>query len=656
MRRLFQRPRPVEPAVSDSERLLFGGALRYDMGWSKHEYAVLEQSGLSMARTAPRLVGGTVRLAWRADRSALLTMVLSEIFQGVAHAVALLATNAVLKSLFGGGDTVARVHAALPAMVVATLIAMTSAVLASLSTASTGRLEPKVERLATEEYLRHAERVELEAVEDGAFRKLLDSAQFGAQSSRRMISATVASLNGVFSLTAAASVLSVLHPVLLPLLLLIAAPRGWGALQVAQRRYASAMAWIEHERAARVISLSITGRSGAQETRVHGVGKFLLRHFGQMAETAEAEQTRLAKERAGTELLAAALSGAAALLAYTVLGWLLLSGRMSMAVAGTAVLAVRTGSANLGTLVGSVNRLHEESLYVRDLDRYNLEAAARAIPTGGLTVPEHPARIDFEHVTYCYPDRDQPALDDITLTIPAGTVVALVGENGSGKSTLVKLLAGLHMPQAGRIQWDGVDLRQANRDQVFARVALLDQAFEKWPFTAETNLAIGKPEQPADPERLAAAAAFSGADAVIEGLPHGMQTLLALQFRGGSELSGGQWQKIGLSRTRYRDASVIIVDEPTSALDPEAEIACFEKIRHLRSPATSVVLVTHRMAAVQHADLIYVLHDGRLVEQGTHQELLAIEGGRYYRMFQSQADQYIPANGPVPRQTAAPGA
>ncbi|MFC5030983.1 MULTISPECIES: ATP-binding cassette domain-containing protein [Streptomyces] len=284
-----------------------------------------------------------------------------------------------------------------------------------------------------------------------------------------------------------------------------------------------------------------------------------------------------------------------------------------------------------------------------------MEATARAIPVGGVPVPGHPAEIRFEHVTYHYPDRERPALDDISLTLSAGTVVALVGTNGSGKSTLVKLLAGLHKAQAGRILWDKVDLAEADRDQVFSHIALLDQSFARWPFTAETNLAIGKPARVPEPEQLAAAAAFSGADAVINALPHGMKTLLALQFRGGSELSGGQWQTIGLSRTRYRDASLIIVDEPTSALDPEAEIACFEKIRRLRSPTTTVVLVTHRMAAVQHADLIYVLHEGLLVEQGTHQELLADKAGRYHRMFQSQADQYISGtDGTVPGQQNHP--
>ncbi|NEA56620.1 ABC transporter ATP-binding protein [Streptomyces sp. SID13666] len=619
------------------------------MGWNRHEGAVLKLSPWSMARSAPQLVGSTVRLAWRADRPALLTVTVCEIGQAIAHAIGLLVTNSILGALFGGGDTVARLHSALPALIAATVIAVLSALLASLSTAATGRLEPRVERAAIQLYVERAARVELEAVEDGDYRKLLDSAQYGAESARQMIGACVGALNGLFSLIAAASVLTVLHPILLLLLMLICAPRGWGALQVAQRRYVSRMNMIEHERASRLVRGLITDRAAAQEVRAHGVGPFLISHFEQMAQTAETEQTRLAKDKAGTELLAAALSGVATLLAYAALGWLLLTGRMSMAVAGTAVMAVRTGSATLGALVQAINRLHEESLYVQDLDRHNEEATRRAIPTGGAAVPEHPAEIRLEQVTFGYPDRDAPALQDVSLSIPAGTVVALVGENGSGKSTLVKLISGLHLPDSGRVLWGGIDLAEADRDQIFDKVSLLNQDFQKWPFSAETNLVIGRPGVAADADQLASAAAFAGTDTVIDGLPRGWQTLLARHFRGGSELSGGQWQKVGLSRTHYRRAPLVIVDEPTSALDPAAEIAAFARIRELASPDTAVVLVTHRMAAVQHADHIYVLHEGRLVESGNHSKLLAAEG-RYSRMFQMQADQYAPL---IPAQTAS---
>ncbi|MFE1897131.1 ABC transporter ATP-binding protein [Streptomyces yangpuensis] len=643
--RLLKRPTALQPAVSASERRLFGGPLRYDAGWSNHDYARLEGRLLSTLRSMPRMVAGTLRLAWDTDRPALLTVAASEAGQGVTSAVGLLVLSEVLRTLLGTGSPAERLHAAMPALAAGALVAVLGAVLASRSTAAAGRLEPKIERAAHEQYLKAAVEVELEAIEDGEFRRLLDSAQWGPPSARRTVGACVATLGGVISLVATAGVLTVLHPLLLPMLLLIAAPRGWGAMRVAQRRYLSVITWVEHVRAARLIGQLLISRTSAPEVRVHGVGRYLLGHYRNMAEVAETEATRLARDKAATELLAAALSGTAALVTYGAMVALIVTGRMDLAVAGTAVIAVRTGSASLGALVATTNTLHEESLYVRDLERFVAEAGRRAIPGGGLPLPERLGTVRLEDVRFGYPDRDEPALDGVSLTIEAGTVVALVGENGSGKSTLVKLLAGLHLPDSGSLTWDGVEVRDADREQVFDRVALLTQDFERWPVTARTNIAIGRPgaagaeeavEQAAD---VVAAARYAGADRIVEKLPGGYETLLARVFRGASELSGGQWQKFGLARTRFRDARVIVVDEPTSALDPEAEIAAFDSIRGLAGPQRAVVLVTHRMSGVRFADVIYVLHEGRLVEQGCHEELLAL-GGRYASMFLMQAEQF----------------
>ncbi|MGW2081239.1 ABC transporter ATP-binding protein [Streptomyces sp. NPDC001939] len=638
--KLLRKPKPADAAVSDSEVELFGGPLRYDMGWTDHEYAALDLGLLSAVRSLPRLVGRTLRLAWHADRRALRTVGATEIGQGITAALSLLVVSAVLKEILGAGTAAERLHAALPALGTGAVIAVLGAICASLSTSAAGRLEPKVERAATEQYLDAAVRVELEAVEDGEFRRLIDKAQYGAMSARKMIGVCVAAVNGVFSLIAAAGVLTVLHWALLPMLILIAAPRGWGAMRVAQRRYVSVMNWVEHVRAARLLASLLTSRTAAPEVRVHGVGRFLLRHYRGMAESAEEESTRLARDKAHTELVAAALSGAAAVLTYLAMGALITGGQMELAIAGTAVVAVRSGSASLGALVMNINQLHEESLYVRDLEVFLEEAARRTIPDGGTCLDKDLKSISLDKVTFQYPDRDAPAVDEVSLTIPMGSVVALVGENGSGKSTLVRLLSGLYLPDSGVLRWGEVDVTNADREQVFDQVALLTQDFERWPLTAEANIRAGRPNQPSAPEALEASAAFSGADRVIASLPNGMQTLIARMFRGACELSGGQWQTIGLARSHFRGGTrLIIVDEPTSALDPEAEIAAFEKIRALATPNCAVVLVTHRMSGVRHADAIYVLHQGRLVEHGTHQALLA-RGARYASMYQMQAAQY----------------
>ncbi len=655
MRRFLRRVRMAEPTVSEAEQELFGGPLRYDMGWSHHEHAPLDLTMMSALRSMPALVGAALRMAWRTDRRALSAVALSEIGQGVTAAVGLLAVNAVMHALLGAGTPVQRLHAVLPGLFAAAGTAVVTSVLAGLSTSRAGRLEPLVERIATTQYLAAATSVELEAIEDPDFRRLIDVAQYGAGSARRMIGACVAALNGVISLVATAGVLTVLHPALLPMLMLIAAPRGWGAMRVAQERYVSVMSWVEHVRASRLIGNLLTERTAAQEVRIHAVGPFLLSRYQRMAESAEAEQERLASSKAVTEWVAAAMSGLAMAATYGIMFWLIMSGHMSLAVAGTAVIAVRSGSASLGALVMNINHLHEESLYIRDHSRFLDDAGQRAIPVGGDPVPAQVRQVVLDQVTYRYPDRDTPALERVSLTLPMGSVTAVVGENGSGKSTLMKVLSGLLLPQSGTVRWGDAEVASLDRSQVFDRVALLTQDFQRWPMTAALNIRIGRPAHQAAPEDLQPSVDYAGAGPVIAKLPDGLQSLLARMFRGASELSGGEWQKVGLARTHWRSVtstadSLLIVDEPTSALDPEAEIAAFERIRRLAAPNRAVVLVTHRMSGVRHADHIYVLHQGRLAEHGSHDDLMAARG-RYAAMFDAQAAQYAPAP-PIPRQAS----
>ncbi|MFF2929098.1 ABC transporter ATP-binding protein [Streptomyces mirabilis] len=647
MKRFFGPVKMAEPQVSDAEQELFGGPLRYDMGWSHHEHAGLDLTMMSALRSMPALVGATLRMAWSADRRALLAVAVSEIGQGIAAAVGLLAINAVMHALLAGsGDAAQRLHALLPGLLAAAAIGVVNSALSAWSTSRAGRLEPMVERIATTQYLAAAASVELEAIDDPDFRRLVDVAQYGPGSARRMIGACVAALNGLISLITTASVLAILHPVLLPMLILIAAPRGWGAMRVAQERYVSVMSWIEHVRASRLIGNLLTERSAAQEVRLHAVGAFLLSRYQRMAESAEAEQERLASSKALTEWVASALSGLAMAATYGAMFWLIMDGNMSLAIAGTAVIAVRTGSASLGGLVMNINQLHEESLYVRDHGRFLTQAAQRTIPAGGDAVPERVKEVVLDGVTYRYPDRDTAALEQVSLTLPMGSVTAVVGENGSGKSTLMKILSGLLLPQAGTLRWGEADIRGLDRSQVFERVSLLTQDFQRWPVTAAMNIRLGRPAHAATPQDLQPSVDYAGAAPVIAKLPDGLRSLLARMFRGAIELSGGEWQKVGLARTHWRSStsqadSVLIVDEPTSALDPEAEIEAFDRIRRLAAPNRAVVLVTHRMSGVRHADRIYVLNAGRLAEHGTHDELIAARG-RYAAMFDAQAAQYAP--------------
>ncbi|GHB30343.1 multidrug ABC transporter permease [Streptomyces viridiviolaceus] len=646
----MRRKRGTDPVgVSESERLLFGGPLRYDMGWNQHADAFLELGFRAMVTRLPSLLASSLRLARQADARAARTVLAAEAGRGVAQAVSLLAVNSVLGGLMAVGPIEERLRGTVPALVTVAAVMLVAALLRAASTYATGRLEPKVERVATERYLERAAAVELAAIEDHAFHKLLDTAQYGAASARRMIQYGTRVVNAMTSLIAAAGVLTVLHPVLLPLLVTMTLPSAWSALTLARRRYESFHAWVQHERAGRLLAGLLIEPAAAPEIRVHGVGPFLLRHFRAMSETAEAEQARLAGLAARTGLIAAAWTGLATAATYATLGGLLLGGAMALAVAGTAVIAIRTGSQSLGTLVVEVNALHEEALFVGDLERLHVEAADRAIPAGGAALPDDPEEIRFENVTFRYPgDATRPALDDVSLTLPLGRIVALVGENGSGKTTLVKLLAGLYTPDRGRILWDGVDAATADRRALAERIAMVAQDFKRWPFTARVNVAVGRSSAPLGDERVAEAVAEAGAEDVVADLPRGLDTLLARNFSGGHELSGGQWQRVGIARAAYRRGRILIVDEPTAALDARAELEVFDKIRALAGNGQTVVLITHRLASVRHADLVHVLDQGRLVESGTPDELLAT-GGVYAELYSLQAEQFTKAPVPAPK-------
>ncbi|MBZ4321295.1 ABC transporter ATP-binding protein [Streptomyces huiliensis] len=662
------REKTQEGEGSASERLLFGGPLLYDARWAHHHHAFFEMTLWTMALQLPRMVAFTARLALRADRRALWTVGLAELVRGAGQAVGLIAVNSVLAGVLAEGTIGQRVQSAIPAMIGVAVTGAVGALADAASTAGTGRLEPKVERVATEMYLARVARVELAAIEDARFNRLMDSAQYGAGSARRMVKVCTGVIGSLVSFAAAAGVLTVLHPVLLPLLILMTVPRSWASLRSARARYASYLRWMQHARAGRLLSQTLMRTGPAAEIRVHDVGPFLLHHFRAMAEASEAEQSRLATGRARVRLLASALTGLAAVLTYAALGALLATGVMSLSIAGTAVLAIRGGGQSLTALVLQVNNLYEESAYVGDLERLFTEARKYTIPSGGAPVPDEVSLIRFENVTFHYPEDDdekeaagegkpggrkRPALKDVTLDIPAGRIVAFVGENGSGKTTVSKLLAGLYQPDAGTVRWDGVDARTLDRDRLWARIGMVGQDFHRWPFTCRMNVAVGRPGRPVDQAAVEDAAAYTGADTVVEELPHGWDTLLSKGYRGGHQISGGQWQRLGIARARYRDADILIVDEPTSALDARAELEVFERIRKLADGGQTVVLITHRLASVRHADLIHVLDKGQLVESGTFEELLhRPSAGVFRELYELQRAQYQDARLPGMRTPA----
>jgi ATP-binding cassette subfamily B protein len=246
--------------------------------------------------------------------------------------------------------------------------------------------------------------------------------------------------------------------------------------------------------------------------------------------------------------------------------------------------------------------------------------------------------LEFRNVWFRYPGRDDWALRDLNLSIAPGEKLALVGQNGAGKTTLIKLLTRLYDPTEGQVLLDGVDLREYDPDELRKHIGVIFQDFVRYQLSARENIGFGQIDRLDDAERLASSAERGGADTVVAELPEGMETMLGRWFDKGHELSGGQWQKIALSRAFMRDGEVLVLDEPTAALDAEREYEIFQRFRDLTAGKIAV-LISHRFSTVRMADRIAVVENGQISELGSHAELLA-RGGTYARLFEMQAEGY----------------
>jgi ATP-binding cassette subfamily B protein/ATP-binding cassette subfamily C protein len=287
--------------------------------------------------------------------------------------------------------------------------------------------------------------------------------------------------------------------------------------------------------------------------------------------------------------------------------------------------------------------MYEDALYMSNLFAY------LAIPTEGERPRSRPprspprggaGRIELRGLSFRYPGAGTWALRGVDLTLEPGEKLGLVGENGAGKSTLVKLLLRLYDPTEGAILYGGVDLRDMDVGDLRSRFGAVFQDFARYQFSAAENIGLGEPHRIGDRAAIARAAQRAGADAVIAALPQGFDTMLGGWFEAGHEISAGQWQKLAVARAFLReDAEVLILDEPTASIDAEAEHELFERFRTLAADRTAIV-ISHRFSTVRIADRIGVLHGGRLVELGSHRELLEQEG-RYAHLFRLQAQGYL---------------
>lgn len=376
----------------------------------------------------------------------------------------------------------------------------------------------------------------------------------------------------------------------------------------------------------------------AREVKLYQLGSTFLARYRQIFAQLWAEGRNLTLRRGAWSYGLGILSTLTFYGAYSWIIWDTIRGRISLGAMTLYITVFRQGQTTLTSLLSTLNDLYESTLYLATLYEFLEEPISQK--HDGVTSGSLPGDgIRFEGVTFVYPGSQKPALKDVWLHLRPGEKLALVGKNGSGKTTLINLLTRMYTPTQGRIRLDGTDLQDWDIQVLHRRIGVIFQNFVRYQFTAGENIGVGDVDYLEDESKWHQAAQKGMAAPIVESMPQRYQTPLGRWLWSGAELSGGQWQKIALSRAFMRQrADILVLDEPTAAMDAEAEVEIFERVRAL-SPEQMAILISHRFSTVRMADRILVIEHGQIVEQGSHADLLAL-GGRYAHLFGLQAAGY----------------
>ncbi|MGW2169640.1 ATP-binding cassette domain-containing protein [Streptomyces sp. NPDC001705] len=583
-----------------------------------------DASFAAMCRRLPSVLGHTVRLAWAVDRAGVVLLIACQLLTGVAAAVVLAFTARAMTHVLGTGPVSERLDDALPALVVVTAAAAVGRIGGALSSYADGRITPLLTTEADVALVAAVCRVESSAYGEDGFADRQEAAEVGVTRTRLMVQDAQRFMSALIRMVAASGVITALHPLMLPLLLLAVLPAGAGAVLSARVTYETHYLNVGDRNVRTMMRWWATYSRHGDEVRANGMTGYLLYWYRALSDRIDRRTLTAAPRTLRIVLSTSALGGVFLLGTWATLAWLAADGRVALPVAATAVVAVQTTLAALSQFVVHGAAMFHTSLYLADMRAFLDLAAERAPRRGTSAIPERVDEIRLDEVVYQYPGKDEPAVAGVSLALRRGEILAIVGENGSGKSTLAKLITGILLADKGRVSWDGVDLADADPDAVWKRTALVPQNFACWPLRARENITLGQPRTFDDGPVWDVVDAVGMREAV-EKLPQRLDTLLAKELWGGAELSGGQWQRLVCGRALYRRTPLLILDEPTSQMDARGEHAIFLEIKRIAAERMTVV-VTHQLENTRLADRVLVMDRGRVIEHGTYEDLVGAGG------------------------------
>ncbi len=487
--------------------------------------------------------------------------------------------------------------------------------------------------------MQHAATLDLAQFEDAEVYDHLERARRQTVGRIGLFTLLLATAQSLVTLITLASVLLLQQPWLLLLLAVTVVPSFLGEAHYASLGYSLLFQWTPERRLLDYLRYMGASDESAKEVKLFGLSDFLVDRYARLSDEFYAENKWLAVRRnvVSTALVTVGTLGYYA--AYAVIIYFTVLGRYTIGALTFLAGSFRQSRDLIQGVLLSLSQIYEQSLYLADLFTFFDVQPRVTSKQGARSVPRPIAEgFAFENVGFRYPGSDRWAVRHLTFRIQPEERVALVGENGAGKTTLVKLLARLYDPDEGRILLDGVDLREYDLESLRRNIGVIFQDFVRYEFILKENIGVGQVEGLGDEARIREAARRSLADSVATRLEKGYDQVLGRRFEGGVELSGGEWQKVALGRAYMREAQVLILDEPTAALDARAEYEVFLRFAEL-TKGKMAVLISHRFSTVRMAERIIVLRGGELVDQGTHEELLA-RGGLYAELFSLQAAGY----------------